>query len=278
MKILVPTDFSRPSRQAALYAAKLAQALGAEIRLLHVIDLRTPHMISLSLAIEERISQARQAEAAEDCKKLMDQISQKVPGLSISFAITEGNPLEEVVENDALRNDIDLIVIGTHGSSGLEKAVFGSNTVLMMHRSSFPLITVPEYCRFHEIHNIVCASNMSTLHRELRRLAPIAKQLGAVVHVFHVACGDAREDAQHLSEQSALVEEHGLDEAHLLFHMSQEGDVVEAIQEFVNDVEADLLVLYPHEGGFFEDLFRSHVTDEIAFRSLVPLLTFRLPT
>jgi nucleotide-binding universal stress UspA family protein len=274
MKILVPTDFSRPSRQAALYAARWAQAVGGEMILLHVIDLRPPHMVTLSLAAEERITQARQEEAKEECKQLIAHLSQKVEGVPMSADVTEGNPLEEMVENYALRHEIGLIVIGTHGVTGFEKAVFGSNAILMMHRSTFPLIMVPEYCRFAPLHHIVCASSMATLHRELKALIPMAQAFGATIHIFHVSRETDAEEQQRVTQQNGSLE--GLGYPSIVFHLSHETDVVEAIQEFVADSEADLLVLYPHEGSFFQDMFRTHITDEIAFRSLVPLLTFRI--
>ncbi len=109
MKILVPCDFSKISNNAALYAAKFANQINAEIILFHVTW------------VEEKISDPNFPVKSRDCAALAYELKSAVEGVKISFKVDAGFPIESLIEDYAVNNKIDLIVMGTKGASGLKK-------------------------------------------------------------------------------------------------------------------------------------------------------------
>jgi len=143
-RILVPTDFSDCSKQAITYACELAKRFSGELQLLHVA---VPHAMPMPYvgAVSEQAfhpeETAKKAlEELEDSE--FDQVSR------VERAVRTGTPFVEIVRH-AKENDIDLIVLGTHGRSGLVHALIGSVAERVVRKSPCPVLTVrPEGHQF----------------------------------------------------------------------------------------------------------------------------------
>ena len=129
-KILAPIDFSELSMEAMRGAMELAKDVGAEVHLVHVI---APHhtFIPLPLATNAEQSRelAREAAMLEQAEEELNRIKKDEFGDSkkvVTFA-TVGHPVQKLVEY-AKQNEIDLIMLATHGRSGAEHFVSGSVT------------------------------------------------------------------------------------------------------------------------------------------------------
>ncbi len=139
-RILAPTDFSEYSAGALDYACSLADLFDAELHLLHVLELHassTP-VFAGGLALNPLVRESR--EAAE--KALLQVAS----GRKAVRATVIGPPFLEILRyaND---NAIDLIVMGTHGRSGLAHVLVGSVAERVVRKASCPVLTVrhPEH-------------------------------------------------------------------------------------------------------------------------------------
>jgi nucleotide-binding universal stress UspA family protein len=273
MKILVPSDFSESSNNAALYATKFAQKVNAEIILFHVVHFERPPMVQVIGFIEDKIEDIRLSQASEDCALLVDELKAKVNGGQISFKVVPGFPIEDVIENYATTNEIDLIIMGTKGASGLPKVLFGSNAVAVINRSSIPVITVPESACFNNLKLIVYASEMDSMRSEIQKIIPLAKLFEASINILHVLPPESKMKIDTVSIQSDLIEKYKYQK--ISFHIAHNIDIVKGINEFVADVKADVLAMYTHEIGFFEGLFKTSISREEAFHSFVPLLTLK---
>jgi nucleotide-binding universal stress UspA family protein len=138
-RILVPTDFSAGAEPALTWAAKLTECFGAEVVLLHVLDMRLaalaglpPDMAAMP-AVDELVKSAR-SEADEQMKQLVARL----PGAKT--IIKEGPPRTVILEVAAdLR--ADLVVMGTHGRTGLAHAFFGSVAEYVVRHSRIPVLT-----------------------------------------------------------------------------------------------------------------------------------------
>lgn len=141
-KILFPTDFSEGALNALSYAVDLAKNYGAKLYIFHAIyDVVTasgwyvPH-ISFDEMYKEVESAAR--------KELEKFGLEEKRGLKdIEHIIVKGVPYEEILKF-AKENNIDLIVIGTHGRKGLDRALFGSTAERVVRNSTCPVLTVRE--------------------------------------------------------------------------------------------------------------------------------------
>ncbi len=140
-RILVPTDFSDPSAEALATAMALAKGAGAVVDLVHVaveasfalpppIDVAT---VPIDMAkVMERVTDGLRAEE----KRVQDA------GLRCDTAMLVGRPDAEIVAR-ATATGADLIVMGTHGRSGLAHALLGSVAERVVRRASCPVLTVP---------------------------------------------------------------------------------------------------------------------------------------
>lgn len=144
--ILVPTDFSKHSQNALKYAAALADKFGAELHLLHVVQnlaLMIPDMVNVVPPIlpsgEQMTSAVRVA---------LDRVirENQLERFKVHAEVREGTPFYEIIQL-AKDKKVDLIVMGTHGHSGLAHVLMGSVTDKVVRKAPCPVLTVrhPEH-------------------------------------------------------------------------------------------------------------------------------------
>lgn len=180
MKILIPIDFSKRSKVAVNYAARMAMELEAELILLNVVFLNAPPLASMSF---KSIEDVLKGHAEIDCVQLISELKEQHKGSwSITHKIIMGNPVEDIVENYAIHNGIDLIIMGTKGATRFEKYVIGNNAAGVISNSSIPVITVPEHARFNGLKHIVYATDMWDLNIEAKALVPLAQLFNSTIH------------------------------------------------------------------------------------------------
>lgn len=139
-KILVATDFSECSQEACAYALSLARKFDAELFLLHVInepvDLRGFYVPHISFEELEK-------EIADGATKMMEQFcAQHLEGYPrLQTAVVSGIPYEEITRS-AQEQGASLIVIGTHGRTGLDHLIFGSTAERVVRNAACPVLTI----------------------------------------------------------------------------------------------------------------------------------------
>lgn len=140
-KILCPIDFSEHSMEALDNAIELAQQLSSKLILTHVIS-PIPVVPTPSHPSEFNITSYREM-LKESSEKNMDSIIEdKVPrDLDFEKIIRSGDPAQEI-DGVAKEQDVDLMVISTHGRSGLQHLIFGSVAEKIIRHSSCPVLTI----------------------------------------------------------------------------------------------------------------------------------------
>ncbi len=145
-RILFPTDFSEQSACAAAYAFALAEKFGSQVHVLHVQEVLpgTPTFV-MGMAIATK---AKESEGAS-LKGIAAFLEQgKWDARSVVPATTEGTPFVEIVRY-AKTHEIDLIVLGTHGRSGLTHVLLGSVAERVVRKAPCPVMTIrPEGHQF----------------------------------------------------------------------------------------------------------------------------------
>jgi len=145
-RILVPTDFSMFSQVATTYAAALVEKFGSELYLLHVVQDLTvflPEAVAAAPPVAVPIDQFMAAARSAMERSLADPSLQN---LTVHQEIREGTPFYEIIRF-AKEARIDLIVMGTHGHSGLVHVLLGSVTEKVVRKAPCPVLTVrhPEH-------------------------------------------------------------------------------------------------------------------------------------
>jgi nucleotide-binding universal stress UspA family protein len=144
-RILVPVDFSRTSEAALLYGAAMTKVFEASIHLLHVVEtIAGAEPLELQIDARKPIEDAIQAKALEDLQRLLSAEDQTQ--LRAEFAVEWGSPLVEIVRY-AKAQSIDLVVMGTHGRSGIKHVIIGSVAENVVRSAPCPVMTVrhPEH-------------------------------------------------------------------------------------------------------------------------------------
>jgi len=148
-RITFPTDFSEPSRNALEWALVVARQFGASLHVIHVLPetLLTPAVNPLIPTGPIAATPASPNELIEAIQPRMAELVRRCRDLAVptesQFIHQIGEPLYRPVVSAALENRSDLIVVGTHGRSGLSRFLLGSVAEGVMRHSPIPVFAVP---------------------------------------------------------------------------------------------------------------------------------------
>jgi nucleotide-binding universal stress UspA family protein len=188
-RVLCPVDFSDASTHALEQAVVLARAAGASITVLHVylsmlaptgvttMDGATEDTVDPAMLQQWRDRTAAQAQVVRDA------------GVPLDIVIAGGQPVEVILDHAAAL-DADLIVMGTHGTSGVQHLMLGSVTEKLLRKASCPVLTVPP--RMHEadltpFSRVLCPLDFSECSlKAARAAAGLARDAGGALTLLHV--------------------------------------------------------------------------------------------
>ncbi|HEY7220077.1 MAG TPA: universal stress protein [Candidatus Binatia bacterium] len=148
-KILAPTDLSTFSAKGFVYAAHLAKALGAQVVVCHVV--RTEEFVGHARLLEKALTTAKVEEQLGHLRDshrelLHGFIKRHLPasakGVVVKEIVEMGEP-DDLIVNWANDNSIDVIVISTHGRSGLPRMILGSVTEKVLRKARCPVLAIP---------------------------------------------------------------------------------------------------------------------------------------
>ena len=141
--ILLPTDFSEGSKEAALYALQLANKLIVPIKVVHVVDFPSHSMFpELSWITAQMIADAEN-HAQKQLIAFTKELGMDVP-VSSHLETKIGDPSEAICTY-ARKENMDLIVIAKHGRKGLDRILLGSVTERVIRQSPCPVFVVPVF-------------------------------------------------------------------------------------------------------------------------------------
>ncbi len=276
MRILLPTDFSKLSVIPVYYAAKLARKIKAEIILFHAVHVEAMPRASTSFQ-SGQLMNAMSENALADLEELAAKLKEDVGNdLKVSVQTEVGLPMRDALESFAVEHKIDLIIMGTKGASGLKKVLMGSNTAAVISNTKIPVISVPEFAYFSNIHKIVYASDLQDVENEMEALLPYARMFDASIHLLHIAQPGSEPPVAAAVLEKALIDNYQY--PNIKVHILESDNVIETIDAFIAANGANILAMFTHKPTFFEKLFGQSVTREMAFHSNVALLTMKKAT
>ena len=141
-RILVPIDFSAPSDVALRYAVSLAEAFGAQLQLLHVVERPVEQQWAAELAMVAAIDIEAEARAKSDTALAQLLTKAERERHAAKLVTVTGAPFLEIVRY-ARREAIDLIVMGTHGRGAIAHLLVGSVAENVVRKAPCPVLTVP---------------------------------------------------------------------------------------------------------------------------------------
>jgi nucleotide-binding universal stress UspA family protein len=144
-KILVPVDFSSCSEEALRLALQLAETLGADVTVMHVIDVDTVDAFNrLGLLAVPSDATAQRKRLRHHARLKMRQLLKSQPRQSIRRLVVEGTPFVEIAKC-ARGQGVDLVVLGSYGgrSDSMEKIFFGATADKVVRTAGCAVLTVP---------------------------------------------------------------------------------------------------------------------------------------
>lgn len=266
---MIPVDFSNSSKNATQYAAGMAAQVGAELNLVHVLNINST---STTLMNWKKLEDQMIKSADDGARELIATIDQPV---KVDFNRSVGHPFHDVIRRYAKDHHEDIVVMGTHGASGIRKALMGSNAASVINHASVPVLAIPSDSKFNGINHILYATTMVNLEDEVKTVAKFARQFDARITIAHVSEKDSgkRDYSNLVSILSRMAHYDKID-----FTVVEGSDVEEGLRRAVDEQNPDVIVMFTHELSLYEKLLGKGITRNVAFGTTIPLLTYNKTT
>lgn len=277
--ILVPTDLSPEAEVALKVGLDIAQSIKGEVILLHIID--APNAVDLSTqgagsssSIDQIFTLKLIERMKEDLQELVEPFGEDAP-LRTEMAI--GNMVAKINERiDS--EDIDLVVMGTKGASGIQEVVVGSNTEKVVRAAKCPVLTVKSDSLNAHPNDIVFASDFmenASYDNVVRGLKQFQQHYEATVHLLFVNTPNkfelsSRTDAR----MKDFVKKYDL--RNVTYNIYNHKDEEEGIMEFAELNEMDLVSVATHSRRGLAHLLSGSITEGLVNHSTKPVLSFSL--
>lgn len=277
--ILFATDFSEASMKALPYVGSIARTFGAKVFQCHVI---TPTPIAIGAApaaqyvFDAEYENANRVFANAELWKDLNGLEKKSLLPSGIFA----DALAETIAE----NEIDLVVAGTHGRTGLSRLLLGSTVEQICRVASCPVLTVGPHLEpdGKKIEQILMLTDLSDESRAaLPYVVEFAQRYGASVTVLHVLPEETatNPDAKALSEPIRRTVVHSFEESFKglkVQYVLESGDIVATILSVAERQRADLIALGVRSAFLPGFQLRSSVAYRVISGAHCPVLTCRL--
>ena len=272
--ILVPTDFSEPAAHALRFASRLAERVGARIRLMYADYFVPPVDFSASAAVEYALTSD---EAADEAKKQLIRLAEEYLPKSVAYEtrVVIDSPVPAIVD-EARTCGADLVVMGTHGRTGFRRLIVGSVTESVMRIVNVPLLAISpltdERRLAEPFSRVVCAVDDSPESREALRFcaaladAPLAK-------IVVARCFDA-ETPQEAADEIVRLQEWTPPDLvdRCQYKLLPADHPSEQLVELAKLVHADLIAAGCASNRTTSEMMRGTAAERIVERSACPVL------
>lgn len=285
-KIVVPVDFSDLSQQAFQVALQIARKSGAQIKLLHIIELPLASGYGTSYAgIEMNPVGAYQSfdfmlpELLEQSKQQMNRLVEagNAQGVRVESEVVADLAVNKIV-SVVTDEHVDLVVIGSVGADGLEELLIGSDAEDVVRHCPCPVLTIKQPATGNfEVKQILFPSDFAP---ETSAIVPyltfIQQFFGAQLNLLYVRTKNDSTSEQELKDRMrAFVNSHQLTGVNLFIQPNSSAS--NGILEVVSTVTPDLILMPTHGRTGFAHLFHKSVAESVVNHASIPVLTFHWP-
>lgn len=265
MNILLPTDFSENSRNAAVYAMHMFAGIPCTFHLLHVLPFKdiTGSMDYLVTPFEVK----------EKFSQILDWLESVKINDNHSFTTTyRANYMIEVVRQQVLEKNIDLILMGTKGISNKDEAVIGKNTSDVMMKVKCPVLAISEKTPFRKLKNILFPTDYkveynSKMLSTLLNLTNISQSSIRVLELFN---SESEPTIDQVSNRSFLQKSFAPNVPELeTFYTIKKNDTAPVYR--LND-QTDMIVMVAKNLNICHKFLKNHHAHQIPLINQLPLL------
>jgi len=272
-RILVPTDFSKHAEYALRVAAQIARENNSEIILLHMLEL--PHQGTDALGSGSDIPEIMffKNKAISNLEDLMDVDYLK--GITVSEIIQFEKAFEGIL-GVSKKNNVDFIVMGSHGASGFQEMFIGSNTEKVVRFAEVPVLVIKNDSTPFSAKNLVFASDFSEeIKKPFRQLLDFAKGFGAELKLVMVNTPNTFKPTA-VAEKMMSDFMNGFDYPNYSMHIYNDVNVEKGILNFANSVNADVIGMCTHGRTGFAHFFNGSISEDLVNHAVRPVITFKI--
>ncbi len=268
--ILIPTDFSEVSKNAIEYGIQLAKEKNAKVILLHVVQIPV-------FAAEDPFFMPPFDEIEKSKTTIMKQLEGE---LRAKYSFT--NPIEIITKTSfliseitqtAAKNNIDLIIMGIDDVGLISELLLGSISVEVLQKTTCPTLIVPKGAKYRPINNIVLACNDLEEMKDTIAVLQITK----FVELFNsnLIVLNVVESFEKPDFEKALFDAKNIsifENIDYSVHFIAGDNLVNTVNDFIDNTNADLLIMLPKRHAAISKLFHISSTKKMAFHTHIPLL------
>lgn len=269
--ILSATDFSEAAENACNYAAAMAVQLECELLIFHCyVPPTSISEIPLTVDMDEASAGLERNLVAESArlKKLFPELKSVKTKMRMGFVTEE-------LKNTIKEFEPELVVMGRHGMSGLEKFLFGSQSIHAMREIDTPLMIIPPDDQYEKINSLAVAVDFS----DLRKTFPAEKlktflRLVGLNKIFVINSGPADKfDPEIVFGTQLIGQLMEPFQTEIYFISADKKELEESILNFIRENAISILMVVPRHLSFFEKITHHSESKQLAWHTVVPLLS-----
>jgi len=274
-KFLFPTDFSVNAKHALDYGYSLAKQVKANIIICNAViePAELPQTGMVSWPMEE--SEMLILDSKNELKRLKEHLEDKEQTISFNPTITYENQAGTVVGmvNDlSKQHDIGLVIIGTHGSSGLSTFLLGNHSRELIDAANRPLLLIPPIAPIKPIKKIAFATDLNNIEEDLEciyQLITLAKPLNAEILIMNVFDEEQRDPKKMMDELANKA-----NYPQIYYRLVKAYRPEAGLDWLCEHGLVDMVAMVHRNHNFIDSLFRESQTQKMAKHTPTPLLVF----
>lgn len=268
--IIVPTDFSPVAENAMKFAADMATSINADLMLFHVYQLPVSmNEVPVVMVSAEELRRSSETKLQE----LKYELTHTMAGTIKIYTEARMGDVSDALEDVCKDVQPFAVIMGTKGSSGVERILFGSTTLTAIRHLTFPVIVVPpgkEWGNGIKKIGFACDFKKVIENTPVQFIKNMVKEFGAELHVLNVD-HESKHFKPGTPEESMMLHTL-LEDLDPSYHFIDHEDVEEGINGFVEANNIDLLITVPKKHKLLDGLFKHSSTRQIVTQSHVPVM------
>ncbi len=273
-KILVPTDFSDCAKKAENFAIEIALKANADIEFLHLMDI--PKFLNQSATSKDNLPEELKSQIGFAHQYMNDlNLKAENKGLTSKSYISETSGVD-VIQNHVKQHNIDLVIMGSHGSSGFKEAFLGSNTQRVLRTVSTPVLIVKNEMNISNIKNVLFASTFKEdVHKAFEKTLSFANIFKAQIHLLYVNLPYNFEASDRTLERMKKFSE-SYPSNNFKAHIYNAFDEESGILKFSEANQINIITTSTHGKTGFMQMISPSITESLANHSNLPVLSVNL--
>ena len=219
-----------------------------------------------------------QMASEEGLRNLIDFLTVEYPNSGHEYhTISSFNLLTEEIREQVEYHNVDLVISGTTGASGLKEVFLGSNTVRILKAAeASPVLVIPQEARFKENARIALVTDFCNPYSasQIEGILQFQKRLKGTLEVMHIGSPESLTGFQELHKHQLFLELERLQPG-MKWRWPQ-ASKAQVIQDYLTEGSVDILIMIRNEHHLVEEWLREPVVKKVAFHTRVPMLV--LPT